>query len=150
MTIAIEVCIEIPVAPDSVWRAIENIETHTVWMADAEAITFVGDQRQGVGTEFECLTVVGPLRTSDRMRITEWAPPAVMGIEHHGAVSGTGRFTLTSTPRGTEFCWNEQLTFSWWLGGLVGERVGKPVLTRIWRRNLARLRAHVLRVVTSP
>jgi hypothetical protein len=150
MSIDIEICAEIPESPDNVWRAIEDVETHTVWMVDAQAITFVGEQRRGVGTEFECLTTVGPLRTRDRMLITEWAPRAAMGIQHRGSVSGAGRFTLTPTRHGTEFCWTEQLSFPWWLGGPLGERVGRPVLTRIWRRNLERLRAHVLRVAASP
>lgn len=145
MTIAINLCTEIPAAPSIVWAAIEHVETHTAWMADAESITFVGSQRQGVGTEFDCLTVVGPLHTRDRMRVTEWEPGAVMGIEHRGAVSGTGRFTLTPSPRGTEFCWRERLTFPWWMGGPLGERAGKPVLMHVWRRNLDRLRDHVVR-----
>ena len=145
MSISIDLCTEIPATPDVVWAVIEHVETHTTWMADAEEITFVGPQRQGVGTEFDCLTVFGPLRTRDRMRVTEWEPGAVMGIEHHGAVSGTGRFTLAPSPRGTQFCWREELTFPWWLGGPVGERAGRPVLTHVWRRNLERLRQHVLR-----
>lgn len=144
MTVRIDLCTEIPATPDVVWASIEQIDTHTEWMADAQRITFVGDQRRGVGTEFECLTVVGPLRTTDRMRVTEWDPGAVMGIEHRGAVSGTGRFTLEPSPRGTRFCWSEELRFPWWLGGPVGEVVGAPVLRAVWRRNLDRLRNHVI------
>ena len=144
MSVEIQLCTEIPAAPDAVWAVVEPIQTHTRWMADAERITFVGTQMQGVGTEFECLTVIGPLRTTDRMRVTEWEPGAAMGIEHRGAVAGRGRFTLTSTPDGTRFCWREVLTFPWWMGGPVGERAAKPVLERVWRGNLERLRALVL------
>ena len=148
MRIAIET--EIPAPPDQVWAAIEDLTTHTEWMADAESITFVTDQRAGVGTEFDCLTVVGPLRTTDRMKVTEWAPGAAMGIEHRGAVTGSGRFTLEPSPRGTTFRWSETLTFPWWLGGSLGERAGKPVLTWVWRRNLDRLRAYVIAAVRAP
>jgi hypothetical protein len=144
VTVRIDLCTEIPAAPAVVWASIERIDTHTEWMADARRITFVGEQRHGVGTEFECLTVVGPLRTTDRMRVTEWDPGAVMGIEHRGAVSGTGRFTLEPSPRGTRFCWREELAFPWWLGGPIGEVAAKPVLRMVWRRNLDRLRAHVV------
>jgi uncharacterized protein YndB with AHSA1/START domain len=147
LTVRIAIETEIPATPAQVWAAVEDLSTHTEWMADAETITFVTDQRSGVGTEFDCLTVVGPLRTTDRMRVTEWEPEAVMGIEHRGAVTGTGRFTLTAVPGGTRFAWAEKLRFPWWLGGPVGEVFGKPVLTLVWRRNLDRLRAHVLRTL---
>lgn len=148
MSIRIAIETEIPATPDAVWAAIEDLSTHTAWMADAEAITFVSDQRSGVGTEFDCLTVVGPLRTTDRMTVTEWEPGSAMGITHRGAVTGTGRFTLAPSARGTTFTWSEELHFPWWLGGPLGEVAGKPILTWVWRRNLDRLRTHVVR--TAP
>ena len=137
----IHLCTTIGATVERVWWTVEDISTHTEWMADAESITFVSDQRSGIGTEFDCLTRVGPLSTVDRMRITEWEPEAVMGIEHRGLVTGSGRFTLRSTGAGlTEFCWDEDLHFPIWMGGAIGERTGRPVLLRIWRANLARLR----------
>jgi len=145
MVAHIHLCTEIPATPAAVWAAIEDIDTHVEWMADAERITFVTAQRAGVGTRFDCLTTVGPVHTTDRMHVTEWEPLKVMGIEHRGAVSGRGWFTLTPSPRGTEFCWTEELTYPTWLGGPVGERLGAPVLRRIWRRNLERLRVYVVR-----
>ena len=148
MSVRIAVATGIPATPDVVWAAIEDLGSHTAWMADAERITFVTDQRAGVGTAFDCLTVVGPLRTTDRMTVTEWEPGAVMGIRHAGSVTGTGRFTLEPSPRGTRFRWSEELTFPWWLGGPVGEVAGKPVLTAVWRRNLDRLRAYVVETST--
>jgi hypothetical protein len=144
MSIRISIATEIPATPETVWAAIEDLSTHTAWMADAEEITFVSEQRSGVGTQFDCLTVVGPLRTTDRMTVTEWEPGSAMGILHEGAVTGRGRFTLAPSPRGTAFTWSEELRFPWWLGGPLGEAAGKPVLTWIWRRNLDRLRAHVV------
>jgi uncharacterized protein YndB with AHSA1/START domain len=141
---SIELCTEIPASPAEVWAVVEQIHTHPRWMADAERITFIGTQMQGVGTEFDCRTVIGPLRVTDRMRVTEWEPEVAMGIEHRGAVSGRGRFTLTPTSHGTEFCWGEVLTFPWWMGGGAGELAAKPVFERVWRANLARLRALVI------
>ena len=150
MSVEIELCTEIPVPPDDVWAVVEQIQTHPRWMADAERITFVGPQMHGVGTEFECLTVIGPLRTTDRMRVTEWEPGIAMGIEHHGAVSGRGRFTLAATADGTHFCWREVLTFPWWMGGPIGERAAKPVFERVWRANLDRLRRYVAAEAITP
>jgi hypothetical protein len=64
-----------------------------------------------------------------------------MGIEHRGVVTGRGRFTLHAVGGDlTELCWDEELRFPWWMGGPAGEQASRPVLTRIWRANLDRLR----------
>lgn len=137
----IHLCTTIGAPVDIVWRTVEDVETHIEWMADAEAIRFLSPQRKGVGTEFECLTRVGPLTTTDLMRVTEWEPGSTMGIEHRGLVTGAGRFTLRAVGLHlTEFCWTEELHFPIRLGGPVGARLARPVLERIWRGNLARLR----------
>lgn len=144
MSVRIHVCVTIDAPPAVVWDELAEIERHVEWMADAVAIKFPSRQRIGVGTEFECLTRVGPLRTTDVMTVTEWRPRAAMGIEHHGVVTGTGRFALRRKRRDrTRMCWDERLTFPWWMGGVVGERVAKPVLKRIWRKNLHRLQGRI-------
>ncbi len=127
---------------DSVWEYVHRIDSHTEWMADAESITFRSAQTEGVGTAFECLTKIGPLRLKDAMVITEWAEKKAIGVRHTGLVTGEGRFTLT--PAGTdrtEFCWTEELHFPWWMGGLLGDIIGARVLEWVWRRNLKTLRA---------
>ena len=130
----------IDVPPDRLWRRLERIEDHVEWMADARSITFLGSQRRGVGTTFDCRTAIGPLRTTDRMVVTEWSPNRALAIEHRGVVTGRGRFTLRRRRGGrTRFCWEERLQFPWWMGGPVGAFVAKPVLRAVWRRNLARL-----------
>jgi len=134
--------------PAEVWRILEPIESHVDWMADAEMIRFTTEQTRGVGTRFECVTRVGPVRLTDRMEITEWEPERAMGVRHDGLVTGTGRFTLVplDDARRTRFTWEEDLTFPWWLGGALGERVGgQAVMGRIWRGNLDRLRTLVER-----
>jgi hypothetical protein len=121
---------------------VEPIERHVEWMHDAVAIRFSGEQRRGVGTTFACDTKVGPIRLVDQMEITQWEPPAVMGVRHTGVVTGSGRFTLVPIDLGrrTRFTWSEDLSFPWWLGGRVGERLGgRLVMRTIWRRNLREL-----------
>jgi hypothetical protein len=119
-----------------------DISRHVEWMADAEAIRFQSDQREGVGTSFHTDTKVGPIRLTDEMVITEWEPGRVMGIRHTGMVTGTGRFTLEALPGGTQtlFTWEESLRFPVWMGGGLGSRAGAPVLKKIWRHNLDNLR----------
>lgn len=139
----IRVGITIAAPTDEVWRLIEPVERHVDWMADAESIRFTTARTRGVGTAFDCVTHVGPFRTTDRMEIVEWEAPRAMGIEHRGVVTGRGRFTLTPLGAGTRFTWREQLTFPWWMGGSLGAFLAKPVLRAIWRRNLRRLKTIV-------
>ena len=137
----LRVCTTIDVPPARLWERLERIEHHVDWMADARSITFVGSQRRGVGTTFDCLTVVGPLRTNDRMVVTEWEPRRAMGIVHQGVVTGRGRFTLARRRGGrTRFCWQERLRFPWWMGGPIGAFAAKPVLRRVWHANIGRLK----------
>jgi len=145
VSITIHIAVMIDATPDAVWRTVERIESHVDWMADAETITFRSEAHAGVGAEFDCLTKVGPLHTTDRFVVTRWDPGVAMGIEHRGAVTGTGEFTLAPVDGGvrTQFTWEETLRFPWWLGGPVGKVVGKPVLERIWKGNLRRLKAKV-------
>jgi carbon monoxide dehydrogenase subunit G len=136
----VTVAIHLNAPPDRVWTIIEPIERHVDWMADAERITFDGEQTRGEGTRFTCLTKIGPISLNDKMVITEWEPGYSMGVRHDGLVTGTGRFTLTADGPGTRFTWQEHLTFPWWLGGPVGAVIGgKVVLAQVWRRNLVRL-----------
>lgn len=139
----VQVSVQIRASRNEVWRVLEDLAGHVRWMADAHAIHFVGDRRTGVGTVFDCDTRVGPLRTVDRMEITEWRPGRAMGVTHRGLVTGTGRFTLTRPwwrPHRTTVTWEEALRFPWWFGGPVGAVAARAVLRAVWRRNLRRLR----------
>ncbi len=135
----------IAATPEAVWAHLEDIASHAAWMADATAIDFLTDQRQGAGTRFACRTRVGPLRTTDLMEITEWSPSSRMGVRHTGAVSGEGHFELAAAPaaHATRMVWREYLRFPWWLGGPLGALGARPLLRRIWRGNLQRLKDHV-------
>lgn len=139
MTVTIRCDERIAASPARVWADIERIETHPEWMADAVRVDFATAQHRGVGTELVCLTRIGPLRTHDRLVVTEWNPGRAMSIEHRGAVRGVGRFTLTAVGAATDFGWEESLRFPWWLGGPLGARAAAPILARVWRANLARL-----------
>ena len=114
-------------------------------MADAVSIVFDGPLRRGVGTRIWCVTAVGPIRLIDHMEITAWEPERTIGVRHDGIVSGSGAFTMEPIDEGraTRFTWTERLYFPWYLGGPLGAFVGRPVLARIWRRNLDGLAALV-------
>jgi hypothetical protein len=144
--VRIRTCITIDAPPAAVWAEVERIDSHVQWMRDAKSIRFLSERRAGVGAQFECVTGVGPLVTTDVLVVTEWRPRRAIGITHQGAVRGQGRFTLRRKRGGrTRFCWRERLSFPWWMGGPVGELLAWPLLRAIWKGNLGRLKARVER-----
>jgi uncharacterized protein YndB with AHSA1/START domain len=139
MKIKVGVTIDAP--PEIVWQTVEQIERHVDWMVDAVSITFTTSARRGEGTEFDCVTRIGPFRTTDRMTITQWTPRRAIGIKHQGVVTGWGRFALGRRKgNSTRFTWTERLRFPWWMGGRIGALAAKPILRAVWRRNLATLK----------
>ncbi len=133
---------ELAAGVDEVWEDVCDISSHVEWMHDAQSIIFTSEVRQGTGTTFDCLTKIGPIQLIDRMEITEWTDKEAIGVRHAGLVTGEGRFTLTATGNDTtRFVWAETLHFPWWLGGRFGSWVGKPILRRVWRKNLRLLQA---------
>ncbi len=108
-------------------------------MADAEAVHFLTDQTAGIGAQLRVPTRVGPFRTTDLMTVVEWDEGKAIAVDHQGAVSGLGRFEIRPLVGGTELLWSETLRFPWWLGGPVGAWLARPILKRIWGRNLAKL-----------
>lgn len=146
----IEVSIDIPAPPQEVWDYAADLARNAEWMADAASITFTSAQTEGIGTTFDCVTKVGPLKTTDQIEVVEWDPPRVLGIRHQGAVRGVGRFTLEPIPDGARFTWTEELTMPWYFGARAGQRPAAMVLERIWRRNLRTLRARILERQQGP
>ena len=165
----IRTCITIDAPPAAVWADVKHLDRHVEWMRDAKSIHAVepagrrrklrlprrrsakppsprNRRRTGVGAEFECVTGVGPLTTTDVLVVREWRPRRAIGISHEGAVRGLGRFTLRRRRGGrTRFCWHELLRFPWWMGGPLGEVLARPLLRAIWTGNLRRLKARIER-----
>ncbi len=142
--VAITVTATYPVARKDLWEELRLIERHVHWMADAQSIEFVNEQKEGVGTTFRCKTRVGPFVTIDVLTITSWVPAESMGVQHRGLVRGAGVFTLTSvTENSSQLVWSESLTFPWWCAGSIGGRLARPVLRALWRGNLRRLGARL-------
>lgn len=120
-----------------VWEQLRHIDRHVQWMGDAQRIDFHSDQREGVGTGFDCVTRIGPFTTRDVMEVTEWRDGVAMGVAHQGLFSGRGQFSLRDDPVGTRLTWREELRFPWWFAGPLGAWVARPVLRHVWRQNLA-------------
>lgn len=124
---------------DQVWAALADLESHVRWMKDAESIVFTTEQRRGIGTRMDVKTVVGPLRTLDRMEVVGWDEGHSIEVVHSGLVTGRGTLGAEPESGGTMVSWDETLSFPWYLGGPLTALAAKPVLGAIWRGNLRRL-----------
>jgi len=132
----IEVSVIVPAPIEQVWEDLANLKSHSEWMRDAEAIEFLTENTEGVGTRIRVPTRVGPLTTVDEMEFTAWEPPHRMAIDHQGKFSGQGEIVLQETLQGTVVTWRERVKFPWTFAGPIGELVAAPVLRWIWKMNL--------------
>ena len=133
-----EAAVEIAAAVEQVWKEAVDFTSHAEWMKDALSIRFEGERRREPGTVLLIETKVGPFRTVDRFEITAVEPMRLIAGRHTGLFTGEGRFELTPlTPERTLFVWRERIRFPWRFGGPAGAWIGKAILSRIWRTNLA-------------
>lgn len=137
----VETSVDIATTIDQAWAALTDFKAHTEWMNDAVDIRFIGEQTSGEGTTFDCDTKVGPFFLTDRMTVTDWAEPNVVGVKHTAVVPGEGAFRIKKTDRGVRVEWSEVLHLPWYYGGPFGALVAKPILSHMWKGNLQRLKA---------
>jgi len=137
----IEVAAEASVPPSVVWSVLTDWERQPDWMLDARAVEVLTAARQGVGVTLRCPTNLLGFVVDDRMRVTAWEEPRVLGVEHLGRIiTGTAAFELTPTATGTEILWWEEITPPLGALGALGARLlVAPLVRRVFRRSLANL-----------
>jgi len=127
-----------------VWERLADIASHASWMKEATSIEFMTSQHTGVGTIVDVPTRVGPFATTDRIEFTAWNEPSDLAVRHSGVVSGTGTFMLDEMgPSLTTVTWQESIGLTHRLGGRLGELLARPIITRIWERNLRDLETQI-------
>ncbi len=138
-TIKVSTIIKAPLK--TVWNEVSKLENHSNWMNDAEKIDFLSKNNSGVGVKMKVLTKVGPINLYDYMTVTDWIEEKTIAVAHTGIVSGKGRFNLEKVDEdSTKFNWEETLKFPLYLGGIIGEFFGAPILRLIWKKNLNNLK----------
>jgi uncharacterized protein YndB with AHSA1/START domain len=102
--------------PDAVWRVVTDFARYARWMPLTTMRLDPGPVR--VGWSFAGRSGVGPLRFTDSMVVTHWAPPAGQGAGQFRVVK-TGRvlsgWAVVSVERrgedgGTDLHWLEDIT----------------------------------------
>jgi hypothetical protein len=123
--------------PDVIWDLITDWEHQDDWMLEASDFVVTSEHREGIGVEAEATIKIGGIKTRDVVRVTGWEPNHRLAIEHAGWVQGRGEIFLT--PLGvdrTHVFWREELTPPLGIAGAVGISAFKPLMHRIFQRDL--------------
>jgi carbon monoxide dehydrogenase subunit G len=124
----------------TVWPYLVDWERLGRWMAEARDFKVTSDQREGVGVTAEASVSIAGIRTRDPVRISRWEPPEALEIQHLGWVSGSGLIRCIQSNSETLVEWTEILRPPWGFIGALGLRVIKPVMRRVFQRDLRLLK----------
>ena len=120
-------------------------ERQADWMLDADAVTVVSEQREGVGVRLAVKTRIAGLPAfTEPMEVVGWDPPRRLQIRHGSLVAGTGVWILVPVVGGTRFTWSEDVSLAVPVVGELAARVYAPVMRMLMGRAMAGLRAHVI------
>jgi hypothetical protein len=125
---------------ETVWPYLVDWEGLDRWMKEARGFRVTSEIRKGVGVEAEATVGIAGITTHDRIRVTRWQPPWILEIAHLGWVKGTGYMELSPVEAGCAVFWREQLVPPWGPVGRLGMRVLRPLMRRIFQRDLEELR----------
>ncbi len=140
--VVLEMSQTLPGPPDVVWRLITDWEHQGDWMLEASDFVVLSDVREGVGMEAEATVKIGGISTRDKVRVTTWEPEKHLGISHEGWVSGAGEMFLTKLGGDrTHLYWREELHPPLGFAGALGITAFKPLMYRIFKRDLRVLAA---------
>lgn len=141
--VALEMEATLQAPPEVIWELITDWERQGDWMLEASDFVVTSGYREGIGVEAEATIKIAGIKTRDRVRVTGWDPPRRLAIEHLGWVSGAGVIDVVpSGPGRSHMFWREELYPPLGLLGAIGMAGFKPVMRRIFERDvrvLARL-----------
>ncbi len=135
--VALEMEATLPAPPDVVWRLITHWERQGEWMLEASDFVVTSSHREGVGVEAEATISIAGITTRDRIRVVGWEPEHRLVIEHLGWVSGYGEIVVfPSGPARSHVFWREELHPPLGVLGAIGLTVFKPLLRRVFERDV--------------
>lgn len=125
----------------AVWSYMVDWEGLHRWMSELSALRITSTRREGVGVEGVASVRIGGITTTDRIRVTDWDPPARLTIAHLGWVSGSGTMVCQEVSGGTRFTWTERLQPPLGPAGWIGMRILYPLIKRTFSADVSRLKA---------
>lgn len=149
-TVLIDMWRTLPGPPEVVWRLITDWEHQDDWMLEAGDFVITSAHREGLGVEGKATVSIGGITTRDTVRVTGWEPNRRLAIEHVGWVSGEAEMLLAPLDDGTtHLYWREHLRPPWGVVGLIGLNLFKPLMRRIFSKDLRVLAGLVRAAQTS-
>jgi hypothetical protein len=106
-------------------------------MLEASDFVVTSEERTGIGVSAEATIRIAGIKTRDVVQVVGWEPPKRLEIEHRGWVSGHGEIHLTPLGRDrTHIFWREELNPPAGLAGAIGMTALRPLLKRLFARDL--------------
>ncbi|MEX1262649.1 MAG: SRPBCC family protein [Actinomycetota bacterium] len=145
----IERVIALPVPIEEAWTALLDWERQADWMLDADSVTVVSDEREGVGVRLAVRTrLFGIAAFTEPMEVVGWDPPRRLDIRHGSLVTGTGAWMLDPIEGGTRFTWQEDISLAVPVFGELAAIAYRPVMRMLMERAMKGLRGHL--IATGP
>lgn len=120
-------------------------ERQADWMADADSVAVVSDQRDGVGVRLAVRTrLFGIAAFTEPMEVLEWDPPRRLEIGHGSLVAGVGTWMLEPVDRGTRFTWRERVRLDVPVVGELAAAIYRPVLLALIGRSMRGFRDYLI------
>jgi uncharacterized membrane protein len=139
--IVVPVSIEIEAPRTAVWPYLVDWENLGRWMIEAKDFVVTSSHREGVGVTAEATVTIAGISTRDAIRVTRWEPPEILEIQHLGWVTGSGLLRCAAQdPGSTLLSWTETLNPPWGVLGAIGLRLVKPIMRRVFDRDLRLLK----------
>lgn len=136
--VTLEMAATMAAPPEVIWQLITDWERQGEWMLEASDFVVTSPYREGVGVEAEATIRIAGISTRDKIRVVGWEPNHRLAIRHLGWVSGTGEIYLTpSGPGRSHVFWREELDPPLGVLGALGLTAFKPLMRRIFERDIA-------------
>lgn len=135
--VVLEMAATMPGPVDIVWELITDWEHQDDWMLEASDFVVTSQEREGEGVTAEASITIAGITTRDEVRVVVWKPARHLAIEHLGWVSGRGDLMLTALGASrTQLYWREELRPGAGALGAAGMTLLKPLMARIFKRDL--------------
>jgi len=147
--VLVERVIVLPVPIEEAWTALMDWERQADWMLDADSVTVVSDEREGVGVRLAVRTrLFGVAAFTEPMEVVGWDPPRRLDIRHGSLVVGTGAWMLDPSEGGTRFTWQEDIRLAVPVFGELAAAIYRPIMSMLMRRAMTGLRSYL--IATGP
>ena len=142
--------IVLPVPPAEAWAVLMDWERQADWMLDADRVTVVSEQREGVGVRLAVRTrILGFPAFTEPMEVTGWdaadaaRDPARLARGRHRHVDARAPSTAARA-----FTWREDIRLALPVVGELAATLYRPVMRVLMGRAMQGLRAHL--IATGP